>query len=70
MCRAINRHVLIGDFLRLKRQIMPPIQSRCGACGRIFESRKALRNHIDKEHRITDSKLQARKEAADDMQSY
>jgi len=28
--------------------------SQCGVCGRFFDARKALRQHKDQEHRITD----------------
>jgi len=31
--------------------------SQCNICARIFDSRKALKEHIDKTHRITDSKI-------------
>jgi uncharacterized C2H2 Zn-finger protein len=30
--------------------------SQCNSCARIFDSKKALKEHIDKTHRITDSK--------------
>ena len=31
--------------------------SQCNICARIFDSRKALKEDIDKTHRITDSKI-------------
>ena len=30
--------------------------SKCSMCGKLFDSKKELRKHIDKNHRITDSK--------------
>ncbi len=38
---------------------MTSVQIRCGACGRFFESKKARRMHIDKEHRITNADIRA-----------
>jgi hypothetical protein len=38
---------------------MTSVQIRCGACGRFFETKKARRMHIDKEHRITDADIRA-----------
>ncbi|MEP0825259.1 MAG: hypothetical protein HRF40_07225 [Nitrososphaera sp.] len=38
---------------------MTSVQIRCGACGRFFESKKARRMHIDKEHRITNANIRA-----------
>jgi uncharacterized C2H2 Zn-finger protein len=31
--------------------------SRCSMCGEFFDSRKQLREHIDRHHRITNSKM-------------
>lgn len=31
--------------------------SQCNSCAKIFDSKKALKEHIDKTHRITDSKV-------------
>jgi hypothetical protein len=31
--------------------------SRCNICGQFFDSKKELKEHKDKNHRITDSKL-------------
>ena len=31
--------------------------SQCNSCARFFDSKKALKEHIDKTHRITDSKI-------------
>ncbi len=31
--------------------------SRCITCGQFFDSKRELREHIDKNHRITDSKI-------------
>jgi hypothetical protein len=31
--------------------------SQCNSCARLFDSKKALKEHIDKTHRITDSKI-------------
>jgi uncharacterized C2H2 Zn-finger protein len=31
--------------------------SRCNSCGKYFDSKRELRKHIDKKHRITDSKI-------------
>jgi uncharacterized C2H2 Zn-finger protein len=31
--------------------------SRCNSCGKFFDSKRELREHIDKNHRITDSKI-------------
>lgn len=36
---------------------VPPKASQCSSCGKHFESKKALRQHIDREHRITDETL-------------
>ncbi len=36
---------------------MTPKVSRCNACGKFFDSKRELREHIDKTHRITNSKL-------------
>ncbi|MDQ3835565.1 MAG: hypothetical protein M3270_01345 [Thermoproteota archaeon] len=36
---------------------MTPKISRCNSCGNFFESKKELKVHIDKIHRITDSKI-------------
>lgn len=36
---------------------MTLVPIRCGACGRYFETKKARRIHIDKEHRITDADI-------------
>jgi uncharacterized C2H2 Zn-finger protein len=33
--------------------------SRCSSCDEFFYSRRQLREHIDKNHRITDSKIPA-----------
>lgn len=33
--------------------------SRCNSCGRFFDSKRELREHIDENHRITDSKVAA-----------
>jgi hypothetical protein len=31
--------------------------SQCTSCARFFDSKKALKEHIDNTHRITDSKI-------------
>jgi hypothetical protein len=31
--------------------------SRCNSCGQFFNSKRELRDHIDKNHRITNSKM-------------
>lgn len=31
--------------------------SRCNSCGKFFDSKRELREHINKIHRITDSKI-------------
>ena len=31
--------------------------SRCNICGEFFDSKKALKDHKDKSHRVTDSKM-------------
>lgn len=31
--------------------------SQCNSCARLFDSKKTLKEHIDKTHRITDSKI-------------
>jgi hypothetical protein len=36
---------------------MTSINSRCIICGQFFDSKKQLRNHKDKDHRITNSKI-------------
>jgi hypothetical protein len=36
---------------------MTPKISRCNSCGEFFNSKRELREHIDKNHRITDSKV-------------
>lgn len=46
-------------FFPVFGNLMSRVPSRCGACGRFFESRKALRQHIDKEHRITNEKFRS-----------
>jgi hypothetical protein len=33
--------------------------SRCNSCGDFFDSRKLLREHIDRHHRITNLKMAA-----------
>ena len=38
---------------------MTPKISRCNSCGEFFNSKRELREHIDKNHRITDSKVSA-----------
>jgi uncharacterized C2H2 Zn-finger protein len=35
---------------------MGNVISRCNICGEFFNSKKELRDHKDKNHRITDSK--------------
>jgi hypothetical protein len=34
--------------------------SRCTMCGEFFDSKRQLREHIDRHHRITNSKMKAR----------
>ena len=36
---------------------MTGILSKCIICGKFFDSKKQLRTHKDKDHRITDSKM-------------
>ncbi len=36
---------------------MTVILSKCIICGKFFDSKKQLRTHKDKDHRITDSKM-------------
>ena len=36
---------------------MTGILSKCIICGEFFDSKKQLRTHKDKDHRITDSKM-------------
>ncbi len=36
---------------------MTSIISRCNICGQFFDSKKKLRKHKDKDHRISDSKM-------------
>ena len=36
---------------------MTSILSKCIICGKFFDSKKQLRTHKDKGHRITDSKM-------------
>jgi uncharacterized C2H2 Zn-finger protein len=36
---------------------MGNIISRCNTCGEFLNSKKELKEHIDKNHRITDSKI-------------
>jgi hypothetical protein len=31
--------------------------SRCNICGKFFDSKRALKEHIDKNHRVTNSKM-------------
>jgi hypothetical protein len=38
---------------------MASIISRCIMCGDFFDSRRQLREHIDRHHRITNSKMTA-----------
>jgi uncharacterized C2H2 Zn-finger protein len=33
--------------------------SKCNSCGKYFNSKRELKNHIDKNHRITNSKMAA-----------
>lgn len=35
---------------------------QCSACKKFFASKRALKDHIDKEHRITDAKIVFKKE--------
>ena len=39
---------------------------QCSACQKFFASKRALREHIDKEHRITDAKIRSNKNKGDD----
>ena len=32
--------------------------SKCNSCGKFFNSKRELKNHIDKNHRITNSKME------------
>ena len=41
-----------------KREIMGKI-SRCNVCGKFLDSKRELKDHIDKNHRITNSKIAA-----------
>jgi uncharacterized C2H2 Zn-finger protein len=36
---------------------MTSIISRCNICGEFFDSRRELRKHKDKDHRITNAKM-------------
>jgi uncharacterized C2H2 Zn-finger protein len=36
---------------------MPSKISRCNSCRKFFNSKRALKEHIDKNHRITNSKV-------------
>ena len=36
---------------------MTSILSKCIICGKFFDSKKQLRTHRDKDHRITESKM-------------
>jgi hypothetical protein len=36
---------------------MPGIVSRCNICSNFFNSKRELKEHKDKDHRITDSKM-------------
>jgi hypothetical protein len=38
---------------------MTGILSKCIICGKFFDSKKQLRTHKDKDHRITDSKMRS-----------
>ena len=38
---------------------MTGIFSKCITCGKVFDSKKQLRTHKDKGHRITDSKIRS-----------
>ena len=31
--------------------------SKCNSCGKFFNSKRELKNHIDKNHRITNTKI-------------
>jgi hypothetical protein len=33
--------------------------SKCNSCGKFFNSKRELKNHIDKNYRITNSKMAA-----------
>jgi uncharacterized C2H2 Zn-finger protein len=33
--------------------------SKCNSCGKFFNSKRELKNHVDKNHRITNSKMAA-----------
>jgi uncharacterized C2H2 Zn-finger protein len=46
---------------------MTGIASKCTMCDRYFQSKKALREHINKEHRITNTKMRNVKNKADEM---
>jgi hypothetical protein len=43
--------------MRGKRKEMTKKISRCNICGEYFQSKKDLKDHKDKNHRITNSKI-------------
>jgi hypothetical protein len=50
----------MGDEKKIKmgeKIEMTSILSKCSICSRFFGSKKELRDHKDKDHRITDSKM-------------
>lgn len=56
-----------GDSIQLRdrRREMTNKISRCKTCGKFFDSKRELREHIDKDHRITGSKIVSWTQGAD-----
>ena len=52
----INEGVREGKEIGEEMQ-MTGIISRCNICGKFFDSKKDLRKHKDKNHRVTNSKM-------------
>jgi uncharacterized C2H2 Zn-finger protein len=51
-----------GDSNLLREHIRGEMASKisqCNSCARLFDSKKTLKEHIDKTHRITDEKIAA-----------
>jgi hypothetical protein len=46
---------------RTGKEKMTKITSRCIICGKFFDSKKELKHHKDKNHRITNSRIMTRR---------
>jgi hypothetical protein len=53
-----------------KKRKMTNIISRCIICGQFFQSKKGLKDHKDRNHRITNSKIVPQGPTASDNNNY